>query len=199
MLVCDIGRPPSKLNSVPITILVLKCGDVQKEHSMATFVLVHGAWHGGWCWKYVTPLLHAAGHDVFTPTLTGVGERTHLARPNTGLETHIQDVIGPQTTDHRPGAIVGRRSSVVGRRGPALARRRDPGRPGRPLVGADVPARLCRLRPVRRRPRACQRPDHPGALACPPGRRNHPLTQNDQPHARGRQAYHGRGRPAGIH
>jgi pimeloyl-ACP methyl ester carboxylesterase len=61
---------------------------------MATFVLVHGGWHGGWCWKYVTPLLRAAGHAVFTTTLTGVGERAHLARPDTGLETHIQDVIG---------------------------------------------------------------------------------------------------------
>ncbi len=64
---------------------------------MATFVLVHGAWHGGWCWKYVTPLLRAAGHDVFTPTLTGVGERAHLARPDTGLETHIQDIAGVLT------------------------------------------------------------------------------------------------------
>jgi hypothetical protein len=44
----------------------------------STFVLVHGAWHGGWCWKKLTPLLKAAGHDVFTPTLTGLGERAHL-------------------------------------------------------------------------------------------------------------------------
>jgi len=61
---------------------------------MATFVLVPGGFHGGWCWKYVTPLLRAAGHEVFTPTLTGVGERAHLARPDTGLETHIQDILG---------------------------------------------------------------------------------------------------------
>ena len=64
---------------------------------MATFVLVHGGWHGGWCWKYVPPLLRSAGHDVFTPTLTGVGERAHLARPDTGLETHIQDIVGVLT------------------------------------------------------------------------------------------------------
>lgn len=61
---------------------------------MATYVLVHGAWHGGWCWKKVTPLLRAAGHDVFTPTLTGLGERVHLLTPAVGLETHIQDVLG---------------------------------------------------------------------------------------------------------
>ena len=46
---------------------------------MATFVLVHPAWFGGWCWKKLTPLLVDAGHVVHTPTLTGLGERTHLA------------------------------------------------------------------------------------------------------------------------
>jgi pimeloyl-ACP methyl ester carboxylesterase len=60
---------------------------------MATYVLVHGAWHGGWCWQRVTPLLHAAGHEVFTPTLTGLGERSHLAGPKIDLNTHIQDVV----------------------------------------------------------------------------------------------------------
>ena len=45
---------------------------------MTTFVLVHGAWHGSWCWKRVRKSLQARGHDVFTPTLTGVGERSHL-------------------------------------------------------------------------------------------------------------------------
>lgn len=56
-------------------------------------VLVHGAWHGGWCWKKVTPLLTAAGHMVYTPTLTGLGDRAHLARPDVSLDTHIQDVL----------------------------------------------------------------------------------------------------------
>lgn len=60
---------------------------------MATFVLVHGAWHGGWCWRRVRPLLAAKGHEVFTPTLTGVGERSHLLSPRIGLETHITDVV----------------------------------------------------------------------------------------------------------
>jgi hypothetical protein len=46
-----------------------------------TFVLVHGAWHGGWCWKKLTPLLRSAGHEVFAPTLTGMGERAHLINP----------------------------------------------------------------------------------------------------------------------
>jgi pimeloyl-ACP methyl ester carboxylesterase len=54
---------------------------------------VHGAWHGGWCWEKVTPLLTAAGHRVYTPTLTGLGDRAHLARPDVNLDTHIQDVV----------------------------------------------------------------------------------------------------------
>jgi pimeloyl-ACP methyl ester carboxylesterase len=60
---------------------------------MATFVLVHGAWHGAWCWKRVAKLLRAKGHDVYVPTLTGVGERTHLAGPDVSLDTHIMDVV----------------------------------------------------------------------------------------------------------
>ena len=55
---------------------------------MATYVLVPGAWLGGWCWRRVTPLLRAAGHEVFTPTCTGLGERVHLGGPEVGLETH---------------------------------------------------------------------------------------------------------------
>jgi pimeloyl-ACP methyl ester carboxylesterase len=60
---------------------------------MTTFVLVHGAWHGSWCWQRVRGALLAKGHQVFTPTLTGVGERSHLLSPAVNLETHIQDVV----------------------------------------------------------------------------------------------------------
>jgi pimeloyl-ACP methyl ester carboxylesterase len=58
------------------------------------FVLVHGAWHGGWCWNRVAERLRALGHDVYTPTLTGLGERAHLLRPDIDLSTHIDDVVG---------------------------------------------------------------------------------------------------------
>jgi pimeloyl-ACP methyl ester carboxylesterase len=61
---------------------------------MANFVLVHGAWHGGWCWRDTAKALRAAGHTVFTPTHTGVGQRAHLAAQTVVLETHIQDVVG---------------------------------------------------------------------------------------------------------
>jgi pimeloyl-ACP methyl ester carboxylesterase len=60
---------------------------------MATFVLVHGAWHGSWCWKRVRKALESLGHEVFTPTLTGVGERSHLLSPDVTLDTHIDDVV----------------------------------------------------------------------------------------------------------
>jgi pimeloyl-ACP methyl ester carboxylesterase len=60
---------------------------------MTAFVLVHGAWHGGWAWQRVAPLLRAAGHDVHAPTLTGVSDRAHLLNPSVGLSTHAQDVV----------------------------------------------------------------------------------------------------------
>jgi pimeloyl-ACP methyl ester carboxylesterase len=59
---------------------------------VSTFVLVHGAWHGSWCWKRVRRELQRRGHDVFTPTLTGVADRSHLLTPEITLETHILDV-----------------------------------------------------------------------------------------------------------
>ena len=64
----------------------------RKEGCNATFVLVHGTWHGSWCWKRVRRALQAQGHDVFTPTLTGVAERSHLLSRQVNLETHILDV-----------------------------------------------------------------------------------------------------------
>jgi pimeloyl-ACP methyl ester carboxylesterase len=58
----------------------------------ATFVLVHGAWHGGWCWRFVAERLKAGGARVFTPTLTGLGERAHLLDKTVDLSTHIEDI-----------------------------------------------------------------------------------------------------------
>ncbi|MFC5749054.1 alpha/beta hydrolase [Actinomadura rugatobispora] len=59
---------------------------------MATYVLVHGGGHGGWCYGPVARILRAAGHEVHTPTLTGLGERSHLLGPHVDLDLHIQDV-----------------------------------------------------------------------------------------------------------
>ena len=61
---------------------------------MATFVVVHGAWTAGWSWKKMHPLMAARGHRLITPTMTGLGERAHLARADVDLETHIADILG---------------------------------------------------------------------------------------------------------
>ena len=58
-----------------------------------TYVLVHGAWHGGWCWRDIAAGLRAAGHTVFVPTLTGLGERVHLMNKSVNLSTHVTDVV----------------------------------------------------------------------------------------------------------
>src|SRR5262245_26731999 len=58
-----------------------------------TFVLVHGAWHGGWCWRRVSDRLTQAGHRVFAPTMTGLGERVHLMSRDIKLTTHITDIV----------------------------------------------------------------------------------------------------------
>src|SRR6201991_1886442 len=58
-----------------------------------TFVLVHGAWHGGWCWRRVADLLEKQGHKVFAPALTGVGESSHLLSKDINLDTHITDLV----------------------------------------------------------------------------------------------------------
>ncbi|RJL35854.1 alpha/beta fold hydrolase [Bailinhaonella thermotolerans] len=60
---------------------------------MSTYLLVHGAWHGGRCWDRVVPLLTAAGHRVAAPSLTGLGDRAHLLGPEVGLDTHTDDVV----------------------------------------------------------------------------------------------------------
>ncbi|MEH6304289.1 alpha/beta hydrolase [Olivibacter sp. CPCC 100613] len=57
------------------------------------FVLVHGAWHGGWCWSDVKRDLTQKGYEVFTPTLTGLGERKHLDNGKVNLDTHIDDIV----------------------------------------------------------------------------------------------------------
>jgi len=60
---------------------------------MATYVLVHGGGHGGWCYQRVARVLRTAGHDVYTPTMTGLGERSHLLSPKIDLDLHIRDIV----------------------------------------------------------------------------------------------------------
>ena len=60
---------------------------------MATFVIVHGMWSGGWYFQPLARILRGAGHEVYTPTLTGIGERVHLGSPDITLDTHIEDIV----------------------------------------------------------------------------------------------------------
>jgi pimeloyl-ACP methyl ester carboxylesterase len=63
------------------------------SEASSTFVIVHGAWGGGWAWQKVDRMLRARGHEVYRPTLSGLGERVHLAGTAIGLDTHIDDVV----------------------------------------------------------------------------------------------------------
>ena len=58
-----------------------------------TFVLVHGAWHGGWCWRRVADILEGHGHKVYAQSLTGNGDRSHLLSKDINLDTHITDIV----------------------------------------------------------------------------------------------------------
>jgi pimeloyl-ACP methyl ester carboxylesterase len=73
---------------------------------VATFVLVQPAWMGGWAWIKVAAQLRELGHEVFTPTLTGLAERAHLASPDVGLTTHVDDVVGVVAFDDLPDVIL---------------------------------------------------------------------------------------------
>jgi pimeloyl-ACP methyl ester carboxylesterase len=86
-------------------------------------VLVHGAWHGGWCWARVAERLRAVGHRVFAPTMTGLGDRAHLIAPNVGLATFVEDVASTiEMEDLSDVVLVGHSfgSAVIG--GVAAAR-----------------------------------------------------------------------------
>ena len=96
---------------------------------MSTFVFVAGGWHGGWAWKRVSDPLRAQGHEVFTPTLTGLGERAHLLSPSVDLETHIEDILGVlEWEDLRNVTLVGHSyggmviTAIADRAGDRLAR-----------------------------------------------------------------------------
>ena len=64
-----------------------------QSQTRKTFVLIHGAYHGGWCWRKVTDLLETKGHKVYAPSLTGLADRSHLLSMNLKLDTHIADIV----------------------------------------------------------------------------------------------------------
>ena len=73
---------------------------------MADIVLVHGAWHGSWCWRRVLPLLWLAGHRVVPVTLSGLGERAHELSPDITLDTHVEDVVTAMRAEECSRAVL---------------------------------------------------------------------------------------------
>ena len=73
---------------------------------MTNFVLLHGSFHGAWCWRRVAPLLRARGHEVFTPTQTGVGERAHLLRSDITLDIFVQDLVAVLEAEELEDAVL---------------------------------------------------------------------------------------------
>src|SRR5260221_10451578 len=65
---------------------------IAQANSPKTFVLAHGSWHGGWCWKRVADRLRAKGHDVYTPSYTGMGDRVHLLNKEITIDTFVEDI-----------------------------------------------------------------------------------------------------------
>ena len=140
-----LPREPSHGRGLPPTSAMMARGQRRNGGLMATFVLVHGAWHGSWCWKRVRKALQAEGHDVFTPTLTGVGERSHLISPQVNLDTHVADVVNLIRWEE-----LDRRRALR----PLVRRLRHHGR-RRPRRRPAARARLPRCVHPRERPRRC--------------------------------------------
>ncbi|HSH44580.1 MAG TPA: alpha/beta fold hydrolase [Longimicrobiales bacterium] len=103
--------------SAPVLLATLACGPAGDSAAQAqrpegaeddapTIVIVHGAWGGGWAWRTVEGHLRDLGYDVLRPTLTGLGDRVHLARPDVDLDTHALDVVNTLTFEERNDVVL---------------------------------------------------------------------------------------------
>src|SRR3972149_2649005 len=97
---------------------------------MATFVVAHGAWSAGWAWAKMPPPMQARGHRLITPTLTGLGERAHLARPDIDLDAHIADIVAVLEVEDLSGI------NLIGHSYGGLVATGTPGGSGARPVGA---------------------------------------------------------------
>jgi hypothetical protein len=109
----------------------------QAQTTAQTFVLVHGAWHGGWCWSRVADRLRSASHRVFTPTQTGLGERKHLLSKDITLDTFTTDIVNVIETEELSDIILV--GSISRGRSATTCRAPTSPAPTRPM-------RRCRLR-----------------------------------------------------
>ena len=125
--------------------------------AVATFVLVHGAMHGGWCWRDVRARLERDGHVVHTPTLTGQGDRRHLLTPDVGVETHVRDVTELLWFEDLYDVVLGLHSYAGVLAGPVVAASEGRvaavvylgayvTRPGESLLDVEPPATAARYR-----------------------------------------------------
>jgi pimeloyl-ACP methyl ester carboxylesterase len=81
-------------------------GEERAIEKPRTYVLIHGAWHGGWVWKGIATSLRALGHLVYAPSLTGLGDRCHLLRPGINLDTHTDDIVNLVTMEDLDDVIL---------------------------------------------------------------------------------------------
>src|ERR1700735_2806496 len=82
------------LGAAAVGVASFEAGHARAQtNERKTFVLVHGAWHGGWCWRRVADSLEQRGHKVFAQSLTGNGDRSHLLSKDVILDTHIADIV----------------------------------------------------------------------------------------------------------
>jgi pimeloyl-ACP methyl ester carboxylesterase len=93
----DLNAPTRRLmlgaSAALAAASTLGSGTAHAQSAAKTFVLVHGSWHGGWCWKRVADRLEKAGHRVYAPTNTGLGERSHLLTKDVNVSTHVTDIV----------------------------------------------------------------------------------------------------------
>ncbi|WP_026607859.1 alpha/beta fold hydrolase [Methylocapsa acidiphila] len=78
----------------------------ERDEFAKPFVLAHGSWHGGWCWRRVADRLEAAGRRVFAPSYTGMGDRVHLLNKNISIDTFVQDLVEVFVAEELTGAVL---------------------------------------------------------------------------------------------
>ena len=115
-----MNRREAVVLSAAAGIAAASATSVRSQAPGQTFVLVHGAWHGGWCWSRVSERLRASGHRVFTPTCTGLGERAHLLSKDITLDTFAKDIANVIEAEELADVILSDIHSAACRSAPSL-------------------------------------------------------------------------------